>query len=159
MPPISPRSSVKLDRDSASASTPIGTMALPSSRVLDSLVSSAECRFNSPHNRISLPPLLTSLSTTGINPNMQPTRGAGAYPRRRAVRACQVCRARRTKCDNKKPTCSFCEKTGAKCVVNDPADLSGYGSPMRTLIISFLSVACTWNLKLTAAKDSTLPAY
>lgn len=43
-------------------------------------------------------------------------RGTGAYERKRSVTACQVCRARRTKCDNKKPACSFCEKTGAKCV-------------------------------------------
>ncbi|KAL4814747.1 C6 zinc finger domain protein [Aspergillus spinulosporus] len=43
-------------------------------------------------------------------------RGAAAYPRKRAVTACQVCRARRTKCDNQKPSCSFCLKVGARCV-------------------------------------------
>ena len=42
-----------------------------------------------------------------------------SYPRQRAIRACQLCRARRTKCDNKKPTCSFCEKVGAECVTSD----------------------------------------
>ncbi|KAM0264911.1 hypothetical protein ACHAQJ_000427 [Trichoderma viride] len=52
-------------------------------------------------------------------------RGAGAYARKRAVTACQVCRARRTKCDNKKPACSFCEKTGAKCVT-EPTDYSAF---------------------------------
>lgn len=57
-------------------------------------------------------------------------RGTASYPRKRAVTACQVCRARRTKCDNKKPSCSFCTKIGAKCVTNavdfsafDPASL------------------------------------
>ena len=57
-------------------------------------------------------------------------RGSAAYARKRAVTACQVCRARRTKCDNKKPACSFCEKIGAKCVTTsmdfstfDPASL------------------------------------
>jgi hypothetical protein len=57
-------------------------------------------------------------------------RGTAAYPRKRAVTACQVCRARRTKCDNKKPSCSFCEKVGAKCITSsedlspfDPASL------------------------------------
>ncbi|KAL3457969.1 hypothetical protein BJX64DRAFT_302309 [Aspergillus heterothallicus] len=64
-------------------------------------------------------------------------RGPGSYPRRRAVRACQVCRARRTKCDNKKPACSFCEKIGAKCVVNEPADLSVL-DPASLLIIQRL---------------------
>uniref|UniRef100_A0A093V1K4 Oleate-activated transcription factor 1 n=1 Tax=Talaromyces marneffei PM1 TaxID=1077442 RepID=A0A093V1K4_TALMA len=48
-------------------------------------------------------------------------RGTAAYPRKRANRACQVCRARRTKCDNKKPSCSFCEKVGANF---DPASLA-----------------------------------
>lgn len=54
-------------------------------------------------------------------------RGTAAYPRKRANRACQVCRARRTKCDNKKPSCSFCEKVGAKCITS-PTDLSSYAS-------------------------------
>ncbi|KAJ0421210.1 hypothetical protein BJY00DRAFT_323421 [Aspergillus carlsbadensis] len=70
-------------------------------------------------------------------PTRQPSRGPGAYPRRRAVRACQVCRSRRTKCDNKKPACSFCEKIGAKCVVNDPSDLSVY-DPASVVIIQRL---------------------
>lgn len=52
-------------------------------------------------------------------------RGAAAYPRKRAVTACQVCRARRTKCDNLKPSCSFCLKVGAMCV-QTAADLSSY---------------------------------
>ncbi|KAL1974323.1 hypothetical protein VTN31DRAFT_4527 [Thermomyces dupontii] len=52
-------------------------------------------------------------------------RGTAAYPRKRANRACQVCRARRTKCDNKKPSCSFCEKVGAKCITS-PTDLSSF---------------------------------
>lgn len=53
-----------------------------------------------------------------------------AYPRKRAVNACTVCRARRTKCDNKRPKCSFCESVGAECVIDsvdhssfDPASL------------------------------------
>ncbi|KJK61787.1 Glycosyl hydrolase family 3 N terminal domain protein [Aspergillus parasiticus SU-1] len=36
-----------------------------------------------------------------------------------------VCRSRRTKCDQKKPRCSFCEKTGAECVF-DPTALSTF---------------------------------
>ncbi|RHZ66734.1 transcription factor domain-containing protein [Aspergillus thermomutatus] len=52
-------------------------------------------------------------------------RGTAAYPRKRAVTACQVCRARRTKCDNLKPSCSFCLKVGAKCI-QSPVDLSSY---------------------------------
>lgn len=49
------------------------------------------------------------------------TRASSAYPRKRAVTACQVCRARRTKCDQKKPACSFCSKIGAECVFDSSA--------------------------------------
>lgn len=105
-------------------------MALSSSGVLDPLAA-AEYRFGSSRTRTLLPPLLTSdiLTSDAATPTKQTPRPRGAYPRKRAVRACQTCRARRTKCDNKKPSCSFCERIGAKCVVNDPADLSAYGIP------------------------------
>src|SRR5215475_7989948 len=52
-------------------------------------------------------------------------RGTASYPRKRAVTACQVCRSRKTKCDNAKPTCSFCRKVGAKCI-QSPVDLSSF---------------------------------
>ena len=52
-------------------------------------------------------------------------RGTAAYPRKRAITACQVCRARRTKCDNLKPTCSFCLKSGAQCIQSS-TDLSSF---------------------------------
>lgn len=59
------------------------------------------------------------------------SRGSSAYPRKRAVTACQVCRARRTRCDQKKPSCSFCARIGAECVFDtsslstfDPASLA-----------------------------------
>jgi hypothetical protein len=58
-------------------------------------------------------------------PKRPAPRGPAAYPRKRAVTACQVCRARRTKCDNLKPSCSFCLKVGAKCVQSS-VDLSSY---------------------------------
>jgi len=41
------------------------------------------------------------------------------YPRRRALQACQVCRARKTKCDNERPTCGSCEALGVECSYND----------------------------------------
>ncbi|KAL2699127.1 hypothetical protein AAEP93_010515 [Penicillium crustosum] len=53
------------------------------------------------------------------------SRGSMAYPRKRAVTACQVCRARRTKCDQKKPRCSFCERIDAQCI-SEPASLSTF---------------------------------
>lgn len=60
--------------------------------------------------------------TTGSRPA---PRGTAFYSRRRAVKACQVCRARRTKCDNRKPSCSFCLKVGATCI-QSPVDLSTF---------------------------------
>ncbi|CZR69216.1 uncharacterized protein PAC_19116 [Phialocephala subalpina] len=36
-------------------------------------------------------------------------------PRHRATLACDTCRSRRTKCDGRKPNCSFCEQHGILC--------------------------------------------
>lgn len=52
-------------------------------------------------------------------------RGTASYSRKRAVTACQVCRARKTKCDNLKPSCSFCLSVGATCT-QSPVDLSSF---------------------------------
>ncbi|RDW93463.1 Zn(II)2Cys6 transcription factor [Aspergillus mulundensis] len=52
-------------------------------------------------------------------------RGTAFYPRKRANTACQVCRARKTKCDNLKPTCSYCLSVGATCI-QSAADLSSF---------------------------------
>lgn len=75
-------------------------------------------------------PPLGKATRTEISPspprNPRPTpRGTASYKRRRAVKACQVCRARRTKCDNRKPSCSFCIKVGATCI-QSPTDLSSF---------------------------------
>jgi hypothetical protein len=61
------------------------------------------------------------------------SRGSSAYPRKRAVTACQVCRARRTKCDQKKPFCSFCESIGAECT-SAPAALSTFDPASLAII-------------------------
>ncbi|KAI9163606.1 putative transcription factor ecdB [Paramyrothecium foliicola] len=52
-------------------------------------------------------------------------RGTAFYPRKRANTACQVCRARKTKCDNKRPACSYCVSVGANCI-QSPMDLSSF---------------------------------
>ncbi|PSN62348.1 hypothetical protein BS50DRAFT_561605 [Corynespora cassiicola Philippines] len=52
-------------------------------------------------------------------------RGTAAYPRKRAVAACQTCRSRKTKCDNRRPACTFCERAGATCNYSSQ-DLSAY---------------------------------
>lgn len=42
-----------------------------------------------------------------------------AYPRKRAIRACQKCRLRRTKCDNVRPACTACLDLGADCLYSE----------------------------------------
>ena len=66
----------------------------------------------------------TSPTTVNNNNKRQTARGDASYPRKRANTACQVCRARKTKCDNRKPRCSFCERVGARCISSSSADLS-----------------------------------
>ncbi|KAM0258479.1 hypothetical protein ACHAQJ_003818 [Trichoderma viride] len=63
---------------------------------------------------------------TSRRPGKRPAaRGTAFYPRKRANTACQVCRARKTKCDNKKPACSYCISVGATCI-QSPVDLSSF---------------------------------
>ena len=65
-------------------------------------------------------------SANGRQPGKRPAaRGSAFYPRKRANTACQVCRARKTKCDNQKPACSYCVSVGARCI-QSPVDLSSF---------------------------------
>ncbi|RDW75745.1 hypothetical protein BP5796_06566 [Coleophoma crateriformis] len=64
------------------------------------------------------------------------SRGSASYPRKRANKACQVCRARRTKCDNQRPACGFCEKTGAICTWL-PNDLSSFDPASLAILERF----------------------
>ncbi|KAH7351260.1 hypothetical protein BKA65DRAFT_476586 [Rhexocercosporidium sp. MPI-PUGE-AT-0058] len=41
-------------------------------------------------------------------------------PRPRATLACEMCRSRRTKCDGRKPSCSFCDDHDIICKYRDP---------------------------------------
>jgi hypothetical protein len=43
------------------------------------------------------------------------------YERRRAASACQTCRMRKTKCDNQRPICGFCQQSRGRCVYTDKA--------------------------------------
>ncbi|KAF7514852.1 hypothetical protein G7054_g14946 [Neopestalotiopsis clavispora] len=61
-----------------------------------------------------------------------------AYQRKRAITACQLCRTRRTKCDNLRPSCSACLKLGAECVT-DGADYSTF-DPASLQILQRLGV-------------------
>ncbi|KAL1960921.1 hypothetical protein VTO42DRAFT_5905 [Malbranchea cinnamomea] len=49
-------------------------------------------------------------------PSYPVQRAPAVYERRRAPRACLVCRARKTKCDNRRPACGFCVSAGGECI-------------------------------------------
>ncbi|PKX89042.1 uncharacterized protein P174DRAFT_464760 [Aspergillus novofumigatus IBT 16806] len=49
--------------------------------------------------------------------------------RRRSALACNTCRGRRTKCDGKRPKCSFCFERGKDCFYHEVQDLPP--SPLR----------------------------
>ncbi|KAJ3461941.1 hypothetical protein MRS44_010494 [Fusarium solani] len=62
-------------------------------------------------------------------------RTESSYPRRRSVTACTVCRGRKSKCDNKRPSCSFCLSVGATCVYEElRSDFSNYDSASLHII-------------------------
>ncbi|KAI8715718.1 Zn(2)-C6 fungal-type domain-containing protein [Fusarium sp. LHS14.1] len=62
-------------------------------------------------------------------------RTESSYPRRRSVTACTVCRGRKSKCDNKRPSCSFCLGVGATCVYEElRSDFSNYDSASLHII-------------------------
>src|ERR1700742_2043855 len=75
----------------------------------------------------NIPPSLAPESTLQsrgkrkLPPNGDGTTIRGAFPRKRAFVACQMCRARKTKCDNGRPTCGMCQQTGSTCKYPDPA--------------------------------------
>ncbi|KAF4442232.1 vegetative cell wall protein gp1 [Fusarium austroafricanum] len=64
-------------------------------------------------------------------------RTASMYHRKRAVTACQPCRARKTKCDNIRPVCGFCSRTGAQCIYVSAGggnDFSSYDPASLTIL-------------------------
>ncbi|KAJ5646394.1 hypothetical protein N7490_002766 [Penicillium lividum] len=67
--------------------------------------------------------------------NKRARRSTGIYPRKRAALACQLCRRRKTKCDNSRPTCDFCSSLGVDCVYGDDStDLTSYDSASLAII-------------------------
>jgi hypothetical protein len=65
------------------------------------------------------------------------------YPRKRALKACQVCRARKTKCDNVQPACGFCASIGVKCSFDDTGKDHSSFDPASLEILRQLSQIAT----------------
>src|ERR1700744_5815207 len=65
-----------------------------------------------------------------------------SYPRKRAVTACQLCRSRKTKCDNQRPSCGTCVSLDVRCNYRDRTsnDLSTF-DPASLAILDRLNTA------------------
>ncbi|KAL3460375.1 hypothetical protein BJX64DRAFT_300674 [Aspergillus heterothallicus] len=58
-----------------------------------------------------------------------------AYPRRRAMAACQLCRMRKTKCDNRRPSCGTCTSLQFQCVYQDSStDFSSFDAASLAIL-------------------------
>lgn len=54
-------------------------------------------------------------------PQRQPPASEAQPPRTRGTVACQKCRSRKTKCDNRRPSCGYCLRVGEPCVYETEA--------------------------------------
>ncbi|ANB15425.1 hypothetical protein AWJ20_3052 [Sugiyamaella lignohabitans] len=81
--------------------------------------SNSDVSLNNPSNGFPTPSTNSSKADGPPKKKQMISRASVAYPRRRAVTACQICRLRKTKCDNERPTCGFCAKVGRFCVYDD----------------------------------------
>jgi len=56
--------------------------------------------------------------------NSPPDQGGGEDDRRRraaiAAQACETCRTRKSKCDERRPKCGLCERLGVTCTYREP---------------------------------------
>ncbi|KAH6621711.1 hypothetical protein C7974DRAFT_397016 [Boeremia exigua] len=66
------------------------------------------------------------------------SRVGAAYPRKRAVAACQLCRVRKVKCNNARPSCGGCLSSQISCVYEDSQDHSAF-DPASILILDRLN--------------------
>lgn len=73
------------------------------------------------------------VATTPFDPCIPGHAGMADYHRKRLAVACDICRERRTRCDGRRPKCSFCEARGCDCVYRSAPEappsrykLSGY---------------------------------
>ncbi|KAL2851501.1 hypothetical protein BJY01DRAFT_260808 [Aspergillus pseudoustus] len=63
------------------------------------------------------------------------TAARSAYPRRRAIAACQLCRMRKTKCDNRRPSCGTCTLLQSQCVYQDAStDFSSFDAASLAIL-------------------------
>lgn len=68
-----------------------------------------------------------------------PIRRRRSRPHRRAATACQVCRLRKTKCDNTRPTCSFCAVQGLTCLYQEDNASQPRPEPSNSVLLERLN--------------------
>lgn len=55
--------------------------------------------------------------------------GKSIPTRRRAHQACEACRAKKSKCDNERPSCGSCLQHGAECIYKGTPFVPVYATP------------------------------
>lgn len=67
------------------------------------------------------------LPPTDLNPR-------ATFPRKRSVTACQLCRIRKTKCNNDRPICSKCTELNAQCVYEGDETAAATVAPAHQIL-------------------------
>lgn len=70
------------------------------------------------------------ITNNSISPRFQEGGRLRPRHRRRAATACQLCRIRKTKCDNGRPSCGYCLFQGAQCIYTDKISSLNTTSPL-----------------------------
>ncbi|KAL2212917.1 hypothetical protein CC79DRAFT_1361754 [Sarocladium strictum] len=81
---------------------------------------------------------------TSSSRRISPKRDLAGFRRKRALAACQLCRLRKIKCDNQRPTCGTCVSAGARCSFShQELDVSGLDRGTLAILdkLSSLSLA------------------
>jgi len=84
------------------------------------------------------------------------------YPRKRSSKACHVCRARKTKCDNVRPACGFCVSVNISCSYDDAEKEHSSFDPASLEILRHLSRITSSQediLQTVRANSTTQPNY
>ncbi|KAJ4985190.1 vegetative cell wall protein gp1 [Stagonosporopsis vannaccii] len=69
-----------------------------------------------------------------IPPTFDTLVNRATFPRKRSVTACQLCRARKTKCNNDRPICSKCNELHAQCIYDEDESNSASAAPASQII-------------------------
>ncbi|KFY42248.1 hypothetical protein V494_02495 [Pseudogymnoascus sp. VKM F-4513 (FW-928)] len=89
---------------------------------------------DSPRSNTTSPRRCSSPQPQSVAPRLQPT--LRTRIRKKSAIACNTCRARRTKCDSQRPSCSYCQSRNVDCFYPQPAaapQTSRYEAELATI--------------------------